>query len=89
MKAARALGLWAALLLAATGVQAHKASDSYLQIDSNTKGTTVRWDIALRDLDVALGLDANDDGRLTWGEVKAAWPRIKAYALPQIGRAHV
>lgn len=62
----------------------HKASDSYLQIDSSDAGLTVRWDIALRDLDVALDLDANEDGRLTWGEVKAAWPRLEAYALARL-----
>ena len=44
----------------------------------------VRWDIALRDLDVALDLDADGDGKLTWGEVRAAWPRIEAYALPRL-----
>lgn len=78
--------LWLALLLIAFGgaVQAHKASDSYLQIDAGEKALAVRWDIALRDLDVALGLDTNDDGQLTWGEVKAAWPRIQAYALPRL-----
>ena len=30
----------------------------------------VRWDIALRDLDVALDLDSDADGKLTWGEVR-------------------
>ena len=44
----------------------------------------VRWDIALRDLDAAIDLDANDDGKLTWGEVKAAWPRIQTYALARL-----
>ena len=63
---------------------AHKASDSYLQVTGDTKGTTVRWDIALRDLDAALDLDTNEDGKLTWGEVKTAWPRIEAYALPRL-----
>ena len=64
--------------------QAHKASDSYLQVDAGAKGTTVRWDIALRDLDAALDIDADEDGKLTWGEVKTAWPRIEAYALPRL-----
>jgi hypothetical protein len=64
--------------------QAHKASDSYLQIDAASTGLEVRWDIALRDLDAAIGLDANDDGKLTWGEVKAAWPRIQTYALARL-----
>ena len=44
----------------------------------------VRWDIALRDLDVALDLDSDADGKLTWGEVRAAWPRIEGYALPRL-----
>ena len=76
-----------ALLAAAFGAQAHKASDSYLQIDAGEKSLDVRWDVALRDLDVAIGLDANDDGQLTWGEVKAAWPRIESYAMPRLAIA--
>ena len=44
----------------------------------------MRWDIALRDLDVALDLDSDADGKLTWGEVRAAWPRIEAYALQRL-----
>ena len=81
--------LFVAIVLFAFGVgaQAHKASDSYLQIDAGDKTLAVRWDIALRDLDVAIGLDANDDGQLTWAEVKAAWPRIEAYAMPRLGIA--
>lgn len=72
------------LLLLGGVAQAHKASDSYLQVDASDAGTAVRWDIALRDLDAALGIDTNDDGQLTWGEVKTAWPRIEAYALPRL-----
>jgi len=74
------------LVLATLGAaaQAHKASDSYLQIDAGANGTRVRWDIALRDLDAALDLDTDEDGRLSWGEVKAAWPRIEAYATPRL-----
>ena len=33
-------------------------------------GTALRVDVALRDLDAALDLDADADGRLTWGEVQ-------------------
>ena len=72
-------------LAAVLGVaQAHKASDSYLQIDATEKGLTVRWDIALRDLDAALDLDADEDGKLTWAEVKAGWPRIQTYGLSRL-----
>jgi len=72
-----------ALLVSVTAA-AHKASDAYLQLDVGERGLALRWDIALRDLDAAIGLDADDDGRLTWGEVRAAWPRIDAYALPRL-----
>ncbi|MEO7337369.1 MAG: HupE/UreJ family protein [Caldimonas sp.] len=63
---------------------AHKASDSYLQVEESTNGLAVRWDIALRDLDAALDLDLDGDGKLTWSEVKTGWPRIEAYALGRL-----
>ncbi len=76
-----------ALLACGTAAHAHKASDSYLQIDAGAGGTQLRWDIALRDLDAAVDLDTDENGKLTWGEVKAAWPRIEAYALPRLAIA--
>ncbi|CAN5149950.1 HupE/UreJ family protein [soil metagenome] len=62
--------------------QAHKASDAYLQMQ-RTGATTLslRWDIALRDLDAALDLDTDNDSRISWSEVKAARPVIESYAL--------
>jgi len=74
----------AALVLFAGIASAHKASDSYLQIAVAPGELAVRWDIALRDLDVALDLDGDGDGKLTWGEVRSAWPRIEAYALARL-----
>lgn len=82
--AARALGvLGAALLLTwAVPAQAHKPSDAYLQLrhaaDSGT--VTLRMDIALRDLDRDLTLDADGDGALTWGELRARLPAAQALA---------
>jgi hypothetical protein len=84
---ARAAGWWAGLALVfllAGAAHAHKASDAYLQIDASDTGLSVRWDIALRDLDVALDLDTDEDGRLTWREVKVAWPRIQRYAVARL-----
>ena len=77
----------AGLLLCASGAHAHKASDAYVQIDATAQGTTVRLDVALRDLEAALDLDANQDGKLTWGEVKAAWPAIEQYATARLSIA--
>jgi hypothetical protein len=70
-----------ALSLISADVQAHKSSDAYLFFDQQADRTSLRWDIALRDLDAALTLDADGDRALTWGEVRTAWPRIDALAL--------
>ncbi len=63
---------------------AHKASDGYLQLTLAEAGTTLRVDLALRDLDLVLVLDAVGDSRLTWGEVRSAWPAIDAYLAPRV-----
>lgn len=60
---------------------AHKPSDSYLTLNVDGSRIDVQWDIALRDLDFALDLDANRDDRLTWGEVRMRHADIAALAL--------
>lgn len=72
------------LLAAAGPAQAHRASDAYLQLRDANDGLVLRVDIALRDLDAWLDLDADGDGRLTWGEVKAAWPIVEQAVRPRI-----
>jgi HupE / UreJ protein len=59
---------------------AHKPSDSYLTITAQAAAISGQWDIALRDLDFALTLDADGNGELTWGEVRARHADIAAYA---------
>ena len=72
------------LLLFSLPVLAHKASDSYLVLD--IKGATVsgQWDIALRDIDFALGLDLDGNGEITWGELRARQADIDAWALGRL-----
>jgi HupE/UreJ protein len=81
--AARSL-VAACLALAASGALAHKPSDSYLAVRVEGASVTGQWDIALRDLDFAVGLDDNGDGDITWGEVKAHHAGIAAYALARL-----
>ena len=63
---------------------AHKPSDSYLSLAVDQAHITGHWDIALRDLDYAIGLDSNDDGLITWGELRAQQAKINAYVLPRL-----
>jgi hypothetical protein len=75
------LSLWLA------PAHAHKPSDSYLSLWVQGNHLTGRWDIALRDLDYAIGLDADGDGEITWREVKAKHQEIAAYALARLSIA--
>jgi len=61
-----------------TAAHGHAASDAYLRLVAQGDAVHQRWDIALRDLDRDLVLDADDDGRITWGELRARWPRVDA-----------
>jgi hypothetical protein len=80
----RRIFTWLLLALLAGGAWAHKPSDSYLTLAVNGETIDGQWDIALRDLDFALGLDANQDGAITWGEVKAKHAEIASYALSRL-----
>ncbi|MEE8297682.1 MAG: HupE/UreJ family protein, partial [Hyphomicrobium sp.] len=72
------------LFVLAGPAAAHKPSDSYLTLTVNGDSVGGRWDIALRDLDHAIGLDQNQDGSLTWGEVRRKHREIEAYALARL-----
>ena len=58
------------LMFVSTTCLAHKQSDSYLTLSVNGQSLAGQWDIALRDLDFAIGLDADENGQITWGEVR-------------------
>jgi len=73
------------LLLTILGpAQAHKPSDSYLTLNVAGDKVDGRWDIALRDLDFALGLDQDGNGELTWDEIRNRHQAIAAYALSRL-----
>jgi hypothetical protein len=73
-----------AAVLACGLAHAHKPSDSYLALQPQGGATRGQWDIALRDLEYAIGLDADGDGAITWGELKAKRAEIEAYAFARL-----
>ena len=85
--ARRAVVLLVCVFWAAMPASAHKPSDSYLNIDTQGDQVEGRWDIALRDLEYALGLDGNADGAITWGELKSRRAVVFAYALGRLSLA--
>lgn len=72
------------LLLIAPFVQAHKSSDSYINLKVDNNKITVRWDIALRDLEYALTLDQNEDGAITWSELRSHYQTIADYTFKHL-----
>jgi hypothetical protein len=73
-----------AWLLLTVPAWAHKPSDSYLSLSIQHDHIEGQWDIALRDLDNAIGLDSDGDGQLTWGEVRSKQDESSAYALSRL-----
>ena len=77
---------WAATLLLSfsASVCAHQGSSSYLSVSVNGTNVTSQWDISLIDLEQVVGLDANHDGDISWGEVKAKRTEIETYAQSRL-----
>lgn len=89
MKALRwcLVALLLGLTLDSPPASAHKESDAFLTLRTDRAdlhSLDAQWDIALRDLDFALGIDSNHDGRITWGEVQTHRRAIEDYALARL-----
>jgi len=81
----RRLALLPLLLCGAmAAAQAYEPGDSYLTLAVQGQHIDGQWDIALRDLDSAMGLDQDGDGRLTWDEVRNQHKTIAAYLLQRL-----
>ncbi|WP_394755206.1 HupE/UreJ family protein [Rhodoferax sp.] len=90
MRALRARLCWVCMMVLAAGsALAHKGSDAYLDVQQvNAAGSAVETGavaqrdyrfllaVAIKDLDLLVPIDANADGKVTWGEVKAAMPLV-------------
>jgi len=72
------------LLLVSATASAHKASDSYLDVRQQDGMLDVVWEVALRDLDLELTLDRNQDRQLSWGEVRTRSYDIERHLLARL-----
>ena len=74
-----ALGVMLTLLVCAPSADAHVASNGFVQIDLRGGQLSGVMELSVRDAELAVGLDADHDGDLTWGEVKRAQPAFALY----------
>jgi hypothetical protein len=73
------------LLILSNTVVAHQLSTSYIIAQMDESGRiSGEWQLGLADLELAVGLDVDRDGQLTWGEVKSRQPDIATYLAENI-----
>jgi hypothetical protein len=75
-------GLFLSLL--ASAALAHDPSRSLLALSVDGPHVRGRLDVSLRDLEDAVGLDANGDSAITWGEVEARSNEIASYTAHRL-----
>jgi hypothetical protein len=70
----------ALLLLIGSTAQAHIASNSFLSLSAQAPADiSGSIELAIRDGELAVGLDRNRDGKVTWGELQAAQLQLQNY----------
>jgi hydrogenase/urease accessory protein HupE len=75
--------VWLVMVLM-SDAHAHVASNGFLVADVSGTEISGSLELAVRDVELAVGADADRDGRVTWGELRAAAPQLAAYL-----RAHL
>ena len=74
--------LW--LLAIATTAQAHIASNGFLTLNVEGSKLSGSIELAMRDAELAVGLDDNRDGRITWGEVRSHQRDLELYVRSKL-----
>jgi HupE / UreJ protein len=81
---ARIVAVFLFLMFWTEAVEAHSQSYGYLSLNEEGAKLTGRLEVAIRDLDRMLALDANGDGTITWGDVRLNEATIASQALVRI-----
>jgi len=67
------------LLLTSASAWAHRTSDAYLGLNRHGSQLIANLDLPLADLTDLFSLDANGDGKVTWGETLDQLPALRGY----------
>ena len=72
------------LLSLATTAHAHIASNGFLTVNVEGSNLTGAIELAMRDAELAVGLDSNRDGKITWGEVRSHQRDVELYVRSKL-----
>jgi hypothetical protein len=78
------LALLIGLFLRAGGLSAHQPGLSFLNLEAQPTGLMGRLDLSLRDVETAIGLDADNNGSVTYEELLNRQPAIGEYVLQRL-----
>ena len=73
-----------ALMLLATNASAHISSNGFLTVNAAGSRASGALELAVRDAELAVGLDDNADGKLTWGEVRGHQADLVTYVRSRL-----
>lgn len=77
--------LTAALHFSALNVAAHQLSTAYANLAINSKGIiSGEWQVRLYDLEQAIGVDVDGDGKLRWQELQARASSVNQYLVSHL-----
>jgi hypothetical protein len=68
-------------MLAAALAQAHIASNGFLSLQVDRAQVSGALELAIRDGELAVGLDQDGDGKVTWSELRASQTALQIYVL--------
>lgn len=72
-------------LISATSALAHQLSTAYVKLDINDQGLiTGEWQVRLYDLEQAIGVDSDGDGKLRWRELQTRADSVNQYLANQL-----
>jgi hypothetical protein len=77
----RKLSWTLALVAVGSAAQAHIASNGFLSLQVDRTQVSGALELAIRDGELAVGLDRDGDGKVTWGELRASQTALQNYAL--------
>ena len=79
MNTLRKLALMFVLLLVGPLAQAHIASNGFLMLKVEGSNVSGAIELAIRDGELAVGLDRDGNGKVTWGELKLSQEALQNY----------